>query len=124
MDALRDLLKQTEEWPASVLVVVVLNFIGSAMKRSGHIPNNHIPSVLMLLGAIFYIFVGDVGSINFKTRYPVVTLALYGLLLGAIAWMFHSIIWRSIEKKLPQLRNGSGDTEIIHKPKEPPSPSI
>ena len=119
MDALRDLLKQTEEWPVSVLVVVTLNFVGASMKRSGYISNDLIPSVLMLLGAAIYVFVGDLDTV--RNRNPHVILCLYGLFLGAISWVFHAIIWKSIERKFPDLRNGhTGDTDFIVKHRDHP----
>lgn len=123
METIKDLIKQMEEWPVSVLLVVVLNFVGTSMRRTGAIPNKTIPSALMALGAITYIFVGDTGAIHFTSRYPTAILAMYGCLLGVLAWLANALIWKAIEKRFPQIKNGNGDTETIIKPK-PTEPII
>lgn len=104
-----------QEWPISILLVVALNFVGWSMKRAGFIPNKLIPSVLMGLGSLIYVLIGDTGSIGPQVRNPSVILALYGLLLGVMAWLAHGLVWKQIEKRFPQIQNG--DTETIEKPK-------
>ena len=115
MELIHDFIKQMERWPSSVLVVVALMFVGWAIKRDEFLSSKTIPSVLMGLGALLYIFVGHPGSVNPEQRHPEIILALYGMILGVIAWITHGLVWRQIEKRLGSALGD--DTEIISKPK-------
>lgn len=116
MEIISDFIKQMESWPSSVLVVVALMFVGWAIKRDEFLPSKTIPSILMGLGSLIYVFVGHTGSISPEQRHPEIILALYGMILGVVAWITHGLVWKQIEKRLGSALND--DTEIISKPKE------
>lgn len=103
MEALADVLKvlgsiwiQIQEAPAHLLLILVLNVIGVALKMSP-VQNRAIPPLLMLLGMGGYPFLASPANINPAFRHPEVVLALYGLLLGFLAVVAHMLL-RRIEK--------------------------
>jgi hypothetical protein len=103
----------TEVWnritgmPSHLLLILVLNVIGVLMKLIPQIPNRLIPVLLIVLSTVFYPALVTPGTVNPEFRNPTVVLAIYGFLIGAMAWVAHLLVWKRIGKKLKEMADGA-----------------
>lgn len=116
MDLLKDFVEQIRSWPISLALVVALAFTGIALKRTRAFDNRFIPAMLISLGTILYVLVGERGSINPHVQYPNVALGLYGCILGTIAWVTQGLLWKYLLQRIPGVNNG--DTQFLTKDDE------
>lgn len=65
-----------------VLLMLVLNLFGLALKRVPAVPDWLIPLLLPVMGAIIHPFVGDYSDLVKAARFPWVYMALYGFGIG------------------------------------------
>ena len=90
--------------PGYVLVAAVCVVIGYILRLNKTFPNAKIPIVCVLAGAILNPLcdaVGDTGKEAF--RIWIVRNVLIGVVVGFCAWMFHNLILKRIEEKIPLL---------------------
>lgn len=116
LDTLGAAVKQMEQWPVAILIVVVLIVMGSALKIVGLFPNRLIPIAVLLMGAAANWLLGDPGAVSETQRHPMVVLALHGFLLGFAAWIIHRWGLKRFENRIPFLAGKSGDTTPPFKP--------
>lgn len=69
----------------AVVLVFVLNFIGYAVKKIPALPDWIIPFLLPAIGAVSYVFVGELSAKIAAAKYPTAILALYGAGIGCAA---------------------------------------
>lgn len=112
-----DLPNRLEHLPVGVMIMLVINVIGLALKAAQIFPNRCIPLTLIGLGALFNCGVGDPGSVSYKIPHPYVALAAYGSIISFAAWAAHKILIKRLEKYLPPwfLRYVSYDTNSFVK---------
>ena len=99
----------------AVMLVLVLNFVGFAVKRIPKIPNWLIPILLPVVGAILFPFVGERTAAIQAAHFPGAQLALYGAGLGCAAVGLHQAMRQWLGREASVLTGGSGDTETISK---------
>jgi hypothetical protein len=70
-----------------VLAIVALNIIGKMLKTFDWHPDKLIPITLPILGAVIWLFIGDMMPISWITsaEHPQVVHAMIGLTCGAFA---------------------------------------
>lgn len=95
-DILKQMIDYVQTAPPVVLIILFLNAVGLMLKRSS-LPNNAIPWVIVLIGAVLTSLLAPVPT----GRNPMLLLALMGCLFGVIAWLAHALILRRLEKFLP-----------------------
>lgn len=116
MELLTDFGSLIQKWPLSVVVVVSLNLIGFALKRAGFFPNRCIPLTLIVLGSGIYALVGDYTRMSPEWRHPVAVLALYGVILGFIAWGLHKRLLQPLAKLFTGNPNSFDTDPPFHPP--------
>lgn len=87
--------------PGHLLLVLVLNVLGFVLKHTP-VPNRFIPLVIIIVGTVVHPAIASPGTVGPDFRNPTMVLALYGFLLGALAWTLHSVAFRHLEKFLPK----------------------
>lgn len=77
-----------------VLLMLVLNGIGIALKRTPKMPNWAIPWALIILGGIAYPFVGEWSATVKSARFPTGLMVIYGVGIGLAAVGFYEGLLR------------------------------
>lgn len=98
--------------PGHLLLVLLLNIVGLVLKRIRHVPNNLIPALLVLGGAVLYPFIGQPGQVSTQLRNPQMVLVIYGVLLGFAAWILHLTVLKrggKFIRRLPLVGDALGD---------------
>lgn len=113
--AVRQIITRMDQWPVAVLVVAVLLVFGIMLRMNHVFPNRLVPSVMLLVGGFSYAFLGNVKEVPPDQRYPMALLFFKGFLLGFIAWILLSTVWRMVEKKYPVLSGQNGNTMLLRK---------
>lgn len=89
--------------PAHLLLVLLLNVIGLALKKAPFIRNEWIPCIVLTLGTVLYpLLVSPTLEQHQQFRHPLLVLVIYGFLLGAMALVLH----RMLLKKFGKFING------------------
>lgn len=101
----------------TVIVVIALGYV----VRGSPIQNRFIPTILPLLGAIFYALVASPVGVEPEIRNPELKLAGFGLVLGVIGWAAHHLVIARIEDKLVAWKERKSTTppDVIPETKEP-----
>lgn len=103
MTEILNILKQVEEWPLTLTVIVALNAVGYSLKMASFFPNRFIPMTLLALGGWVWWAVGDIEPLK-GNRHPEIGLIIYGMVLSCMSVGLHRIAKRmGLEKFLPFL---------------------
>lgn len=86
--------------PAHLLLVLILNVLGYALKKSPVIPNQYIPIGVLVAGTFGYPLMVSPGSVDPAYPHPQFILHMYGFLLGALALIVHRLVLRRFGKFL------------------------
>ena len=116
LDTAIGVVRQIEQLPVAIAIVVVLVLAGSSLKALALFPNKLIPVAVLALGGIANAFLGNPGSVSPDYRFPEAGLALQGIILGFGAWVLHGLVLKRFEKRIPFLAGKSGDTTPPFKP--------
>ena len=95
--------------PASTLIIIGCIILGFVLKRIKIFPNDAIPVVVVLTGAVLYPLIADDRN-DLPLRVWIIRNALLGLAHGFAAWLIHNqVLSRIMPKK------ESGETTVIEK---------
>jgi len=123
-----DYLNQLLQWldkiqglSAVALVFLSCIVVGYALRFIKRFPNDGIPVVVILWGALAMLIIADPRASTMPARIWTTRNLLVGLIIGLAAWMAHNFILAKLEdfiaKKIPSL----GDTAFFNRKPAPPS---
>lgn len=102
-DTIGAVFQQMQQWPAAVLLCIVLLILGTVWKSIPTLDNKYIPIFILAAGGVLNYFIGDMGSVRETQRNPNLILVLWGIVVGFVAWAFHATVLKRLEKWLPFL---------------------
>ena len=117
MEYIQDFLAQIDKWPFALVLVFALNVLAWMLKKIEVFPDKFIGPSVVSLAAVLYPFVGEIQSLKPDTQHRIIVMAIYGIVIGFIAWAGHGLFWGVISK-FPGFKNGNDDAA---KPPGPPS---
>jgi hypothetical protein len=91
LEKLITVLQSLEGAPASVLVILLCIIVGYIFRFIKSFPNDAVPVVVILLGGMVYPWIAD-GRNIIPLRVWNIRSAIFGLVLGFIAWMAHKYV--------------------------------
>lgn len=108
MDTINDYLDQGTQLlgklnglPGYMLVLLSCFAVGFIIKRwAKRIPNESIPTVVALWGAVFNSVIADPCADTVPFRIWLVKNALVGFIIGVIAFSSHRYVWKPLLRKL------------------------
>lgn len=103
--------------PADLLVLIVCWVVGYLLRWIKRFPNDGIPIVVILMGAVVYPLIADDNN-EITLRVWLVRNVAIGFGLGFGAWLTHTFILKWIENKLGLF---VGDKTIVTPPVTPPA---
>lgn len=98
LDQLSLFLQKLYGLPAYTLVGIACIIIGYLLRFWKAFPNNGIPLVVILFGAIAYPIVADYNNED-SIRVLLGKYILFGLLIGFVAWLVHNKFLKPLEDK-------------------------
>ena len=118
---MEDTVKTILDASPAVVLMVVLNFIGFAVKRIPAIPNWLIPFILPVLGGLAYPYVGEFSPAIKLAKHPAALMVLYGVGIGCAAVGVNQALKQYAGRASSLLTGGTGNTDTITKPVDPPA---
>jgi len=126
MEWLNDILSgldKVQGLSAAALVCFTCIVVGYVLRFIKAFPNNGIPVVVILWGALFMLFLADPRANNMPQRIWVVRNLCVGLIIGFIAWMLHKIVLSKIEEYVAKRFPGASDTQFFNRKESDPTPT-
>ena len=111
LDTIVNWVNQLYGLPAGVLVGLLCIVICYAFKVTDRFPNDAIPVVCLLLGAILLPMLAPECPLEEKLIAYRVKHAVVGIIVGLVAWAFHNLILSKIEDKIPWLGKAMKTTQ-------------
>lgn len=102
---------QIFELSPPILLAVVLNLIGLFLKKSP-LADWVIPLVLILLGAVVYPFIAEVGKVSYAVSSPTIFNGVMGAAIGGF-----SVGANQVFRQWKSGRSQSGETQFIKRQK-------
>lgn len=106
---------------AVALVFFSCIVIGYVLRFVKAFPNNAIPVVVILWGALAMLFIADPRATTMAARIWTARNVFVGLIIGFVAWITHKIILSRIEDVIASKFN-LGDTQFFSKSDVPDAP--
>ena len=88
--------------PLAVVLVFALMALGWAIRAMHWLPNRSAPMVILIVGVVANVFVGDPNKVDKTHPHPKAVLAMYGCLLGSFSIVLYMLTAKRIEKFFPQ----------------------
>ena len=122
MDNLQDGIQQLLGLGPEALTIIGVIVLGYFLRFLPFIPNKAIPAICIAVSTILYPLMVVPKAVE-GSRNPMVRLAIIGMVLGTLAWIFHNKALKKIEDKCG-LFTKTGETQLITKPPDtqPPKP--
>jgi len=120
-DSIFNELVKIQSWPTVGLVFALVIIVGYCLRFWKKFPNEAIPTVVILVGAVGMILISDGKPDDIPSRVWNTKNFIIGLIIGFIAWMAHNLVISKIEDFL------STKFAVVNKalgPKDPPPPPI
>lgn len=114
-DAFNTLLSASPELITAIICII----IGYVLRAQGWFPNKLIPLTCFLVGAIAYSLIKSTSDLSPKIHNPVVVRAIFGMIIGFAAWIFHKAALKPAEDRFPWLKNF---LDTCADPSAPPQP--
>lgn len=99
--------------PAGILTIVICIVAGWGLKMVKRFPNEAIPLVVLLVGAVWFMLMAPSKAADMPTRIWLARNFAIGVGLAFIAWAVHKLVLSRIEDGLPLigrlLSRGAGD---------------
>lgn len=87
--------------PVHLLLILVLNVVGYALKWTPLLNNKWIPCIILALGSILYpLLVSPTLQQHQQFAHPWLVLVIYGFLLGAMALVLHRYLLKRFDKPI------------------------
>lgn len=109
-----DLIERLFELSPHLLMVLCISFVLWALRRFRHPPTTFLPFLAMAIGAIVYPQIAEIGKVSYKVEFPQMILHMWGMALGALAFVFNGQFGKLVERFRPP----TGNTECIVKEEE------
>lgn len=90
-------LVKIQSWPNVALVFALVIVVGYCFRFWKNFPNEAIPAIVILTGAVGMMLLADVCPANIRPRIWHAKNAIIGLIIGFIAWMAHNLVVSRIE---------------------------
>lgn len=97
--------------PGHILVGISCIVIGYTLRFVRRFPNDALPVVSVLWGAVFTPLVADVRVTGTPLRLWLVRNILVGMIVGGCAWLFHRYFIKRLEDKLPFIGDALADAD-------------
>lgn len=107
---------QIQSWPSAVLLGACLIILGWMLKSARFMPNKYIPFILLSVGTVSNLAIGDISKVDPTQRNPQVILAMWGFCVAFAAWMSHALILKRFEKFLPIINGNDQSDQLNQKP--------
>lgn len=124
MDYLNDLLTGLDKiqgLSAVALVCFGCVVVGYVLRFIKSFPNDGIPVVVILFGAVAMLALADPRASAMPARIWTVRNLFVGLIIGFVAWMLHKIVLSRIEDYIAKRFPGASDTTFFtRKPSDKP----
>jgi hypothetical protein len=119
MNQLEDLLSALDKiqgLPAVALVCFTCIAVGYALRFIKAFPNNGIPVVVILWGALAMLFLADPRATTMSPRVWTSRNIAVGLIIGLISWLIHKLALSRLEDWIAGMRPNQGkDTTFFDK---------
>lgn len=130
LNNLLQILDKVQGMSAAALVCVSCIVVGYVLRFIKKFPNDGIPVVVILWGAVAMLFIADPHPPATTMRVWTVRNFLVGLTIGLIAWMLHKFVLSWVEDYLAKKFPSASNTAFFNKPDptdkpvapEPPKP--
>lgn len=107
-------LTKIQSWPSVALVFALVIIAGYCFRFWKSFPNEAIPTVVILLGAVCMMLLSDATPDKISARVWHTRNFIIGLTIGFIAWIVHNVVISRIEDylslKFPAVGNLLGGT--------------
>lgn len=127
MDTLNDILTSLDKiqgLSAVALVFLSCVVVGYALRFIKRFPNDGIPVVVILWGALAMLFIADPRATTMPARIWTARNVFVGLIIGMVAWLTHKMLLSKIENLISAKFN-LGDTQFFNrKPSDGPTPPL
>src|SRR5262245_14213792 len=103
MESLENILSQLDKiqgWSAAVLVFAACIVVGYMLRFIKSFPNDAIPLVVILTGALSMLLLADPRPTTMSSRIWTSRNCIVGLILGFAAWMAHKFVIGRLEAYL------------------------
>lgn len=101
MEWLTDIVGQLYKWPVWLALATFSIVVGVMLKKAKFFPNRFIPWVVVPLNAVGFWYFGNPGTVSPECIHPEGVLAIYGTILGFLAWGAHAFILKKLAGFLP-----------------------
>lgn len=125
MDTLNSILQMLDKvqgLSAVALVFLSCIVVGYVFRFIKAFPNEGIPVVVILWGALAMLVIADPRANNMPARIWTARNLFVGLIIGCVAWFTHKILISRLEDFIASKLN-LGNTSFFTKPDMPPTPS-
>lgn len=128
LEELLKLLDGIQGLPAVALVCFTCVVVGYALRFIRPFPNQAIPVVVILWGAVAMLLLADARPTTMSPRIWTARNFSVGLIVGMLAWLLHKLVLARIEDLIAKRFPGSNDTAFFNKtdvapePPKPPTP--
>lgn len=121
IEFIKDAVEQIGHLPSTLLLMLVIIVIGYMLRLIKKFPNDAIPFVCVLLGAVGNLFMRDRSDAISTVAYPKINLLAIGIIIGFLAWVLHRF---AIQKLEDWLKTKLGIGLPDGGPVVPPTPPI
>jgi hypothetical protein len=119
-----DFITQLQALPNPLLVAITCIVIGYILKRWNFFPNQAIPVVVVIWGALFTLLLSGNCPAGLTAGQWRIKNALVGLVMGFAAWAFHYYALSRLEDRFPWLKRFlCGDSDETPTPTGPGAPA-
>lgn len=124
IDSFLKILDNIQGLSAAALVALSCIVVGYALRFIKRFPNDGIPVVVILWGALAMLFIADPRATTMPARIWTARNIMVGLIIGALSWLVHKIVLSRIENliasKVPSM---AGTTFFNQKDTQPNPPA-
>lgn len=100
-DAFNTLLSASPE----LLTALICIIFGYMLRMVSAFPNKFIPLSCLVVGAVAYSLIKSTADLNPSIHNPAAARAIFGMIIGFAAWIFHKAALKPAEARFPWLKN-------------------
>ena len=105
MNEITSYIKQAQNMPGWALAALFVIALGYVLRRIKSFPNDGIPAICLLVGAILTLLLAPPAPAEFKAFQWRLTNFIIGGVVGLLGWQLHAQILKRLEDKFPFLKN-------------------
>lgn len=121
LNSILQALDKVQGLSAVALVFLSCIVVGYALRFIKRFPNDGIPVVVILWGALAMLFIADPRANSMPARIWTSRNVFIGLVIGMVAWLTHKLVLSKLEDLISAKFN-LGDTQFFNKPPTPTEP--